>query len=249
MVINNIAFNLFGLNIYWYGISYSIGFLFSYLFVTYFAKDFGIKKKDIENIFISVIISSIFFGRLFHIIFYEPNYYLSNISEIIRFDHGGMSIHGGIFGSYLAIKYHSRKLNYNLLNLTDLFSLSSGFGLALGRLANFVNQELIGKITSNELIGVKFTKYDNNYRYPTTLFESIKNILVFQILLFEFLIKKIHLRPGLLTAWFLILYNSLRFLIDFLRLPENDLGLISMGQLLCLIYFIIGIILLYKIRK
>jgi len=248
-MINNIAFSVFGLNVYWYGISYFLGFLFSYFFILEFGKDFGFKKDFLEDSVLMFIIYSILFARLFHIVFYDPIYYLNHIFEIIRFDHGGMSIHGGILGGLLGLYFQSKKEKVSFLKLLDLFVLPVGLGLAFGRIANFINQELVGKVT-NSFFGIIFLKYDKNLRWPVTLFESLKNILVFESLFYLFYIKKLYKKSGLLTGLFLILFNFGRFFIDFLREPEVIVFWnISMGQFLCLIYGFFGIWLLYKIFK
>jgi len=246
-MIERVAFSVFGLEIYWYGIVYVIGFLFSYYFILKFGNRFGFKKELLEDIFLWTIVVSVLFGRLFHIVFYDPIYYLNNLAQVIRFDRGGMSIHGGFFGAFLVLWYFSRKHKLNLFKLTDLFVIPAGLGLAFG--ANFVNQELVGKVT-NSIFGVIFPLYDDKLRLPTTIFESIKNMVVFEIILYLFFVKKLNKTPGLLTAWFLILYNGFRFLIDFYRTPDVlFFGVISMGQVLSLIYMIFGLILLYGVKN
>lgn len=245
-MINNIALSIFGLNIYWYGIVYVLGFLFSYYFVLKFAKVFGFQKDLIEDILLWTMFVSVLFGRLFHIIFYDPVFYLNHLSQIIRFDRGGMSIHGGFFGSVLVFYIYSKKYNLNILKLTDLFAMPTAFVLSIGRIANFINQELVGRITSNSFFGVVFPKYDNNLRWPTTLFESFKNMFVFQFLIYFNFIKSSYKKTGFITGWFLVLYNFLRFFIDFLREPDVFIYFISMGQILSLIYGFIGIWILYK---
>ena len=185
-------------------------------------------------------------GRLGHILFFDPIYYLNNLNELIRVDKGGMSIHGGLIGAILTLYYFSWKYKLNFLKLTDLFVIPTALGLAFGRLANFINQELVGKITSSSL-GVVFPLYDDEIRWPSTIFESIKNMFTFQILFYLFYFKK--LKTGLLTAWFLILYNFGRFFIDFLRVHELSLGIISMGQFLSLIFGFAGLLLLFYLNK
>lgn len=245
-MIEPIAFSFFGLNVYWYGISYMFGFLFSYIFIIKHAKYFNLKKELIEDIFFYVMIFGLIFGRLFHIIFYEPTYYFSHLSQIFAVWKGGMSIHGGATGFLGVLFYYYKKHKIDILKISDLFILPLGFVLAVGRVTNFINQELVGTITNSNL-AVIFPKYDLNKRWPTQLFESFKNIVTFEIILFLFYFKK--LKKGELTAWFLILYNFGRFIVDFLREADVDLGLISMGQLLSLIFGIFGLFLLFKVRR
>lgn len=245
-MIEPVAFSFFGLSVYWYGISYFVGFIFSYFFLIYYSKYFGFKKEQIEDIFFYVMIFGLLFGRLFHVIFYEPVYYLNHLSQIFAVWRGGMSIHGGGFGFFLVLFYYHKKHNIDILKLSDLFVLPLGFVLAIGRIANFVNQELVGTVTNSSL-GVVFSRVDLNNRWPTQLFESFKNMVTFQIILYLFYFKK--LKKGELTAWFLILYNIGRFVVDFLREPDVNLGIISMGQLLSLIFGLFGIILFVYVNK
>ena len=245
-MIEPVAFSVFGLKIYWYGLFYVFGFFFSYLFVIYFAKDFGFKKKFIEDVFLYCMIFSVIGGRVFYIIFYNLEYYIGNPLEIFAVWNGGMSIHGGIFFAGLTLLYFSRKANVEYLRLTDLFVIPASLGLAFGRLANFINQELVGKVTNSE-IGVVFPLYDNEKRVPYQLFAGFKNLIVFNILLYVQFFKKV--RSGVITALFLILYSFGRFFIDFYRVPTVSLGIISMGQLLSLIFGLFGCYLLVRILR
>lgn len=245
-MLNPIALEIFGLKIYWYGITYALGFLFAYFFIIHNSKHLKIPKEKLENILFYTMIFSIIGARLFEIIIYNPLYYLANPFETLAFWHGGMSIHGGILGGFLALYYQTKKHNLNLLKLTDIIVIPLSLFLAFGRLANFINQELIGTPTNSNL-GIIFSKHDQLTRWPYQIFASIKNILLFQILYYMQEFKKP--KTGIITAWFLILYSFPRFLLDFLREPTLTLGIISMGQLLSLIYGTIGIYLLLKLNS
>jgi len=246
MAIDPIAFSLFGLNIYWYGIVYVLGFLFGYWYLMHFHKELGVSKEKLENVFLFFMIFSVIGGRLFHIIFYEPSYYLSNLSEIIRFDKGGMSIHGGFVFGMGTLWYFSKKYKFSLLKLFDILVVPLALALTFGRLANYVNQELVGRVTNSSL-GVVFPKYDDQVRWPSTLLESAKNMLTYQILLYLHFFKS--LKPGFLTAWFFILYSFMRFIVNFLREPEVIIGIISMGQFLSLLSGFFGVFLLLYLKK
>lgn len=244
-MIENIAFSFFGLPIYWYGITYVVGFVFSYFFLKFYLKDF-LSLEKFENVFLFVMIFSCLGARIFEVLFYNLSFYLEHPVEIFFVNHGGLSIHGGLFFGFLTLFFFSRKYNFDFLKVADIFCIPLSLFLAFGRLANFVNQELVG-IKTNSCFGVVFFKYDNFKRFPTQIFESFKNFFVFEFLYFLYVFKK--LRSGFLTSIFLILYNFLRFFIDFLREPTFSLGLISMGQFLCLIFGFFGVFLLVKIYK
>lgn len=246
MAIDPVALSLFGLDIRWYGITYVLGFLFSYFFILYYSKEFGIKKEIAEDIFFYLMIFSVLGGRVFYILFYNPLYYLMNPLEIFFVWQGGMSIHGGIIGAFLTLYYHSKKYKIHLFDLTDLFLIPTALGLAFGRLANFVNQELVGTVTKSNL-GIVFPLHDDQTRWPYQIFAAAKNMLTFQVMYFLFIFKK--LRKGTLTAIFMIMYSFGRFFLDFIRVPTVDLGIISMGQLLNLVFGLVGIYILYMIYK
>lgn len=246
-MINPIALEIFGLKIYWYGLTYAISFILGYFYIKHqLKKQTKLKQEAIDDIFFYFLIFSVLGGRIFEIIFYNPTYYISNPLRIFAVWQGGMSIHGGILFGFLTLKYHANKHKINTYKLTDLFVIPAALALAFGRLANFINQELVGTITTSRL-GIVFPLYDNNKRFPTQLFESAKNMITFQTLFYLETFKK--LKTGTITALFLILYNLGRFFIDFLREPTTSLGIISMGQLLCIIYTIAGIYLLIKTKK
>lgn len=244
MVLDPIAFSVLGFDVRWYGLVYVFGFLFGYLFVRYYSKQLGLDKDRIEDIFIWTMVISVLGGRLFYVIFYDLGYFLSRPLEIFYVWQGGMSIHGGFFGAWLGILYFSKKYNMSFYKISDLFSVPAALGLAFGRFANYINQELVGKVTSSSF-GVIFPNYDNQVRWPYQLFEGFKSLVTFQVLYFLFMFKT--LREGTLTGLFLVLYNFGRFFIDFIREPTLSLGLISMGQLLCLVFGGIGIYILCKV--
>jgi len=255
-MINPIAFEFLGIKIHWYGIVYFLGFLFAYFYFVFNFKDLEGDVKD--TIFLWTSIFSIIGGRLFYVLFYNPIYYIHNLLEVFALWDGGMSIHGGIFFGALSLYYFSKKYKINYLILTDFFVIPLSFFLALGRIANFINQELYGYPIKNphfKFFGVVFPKVDSKLRYPTQLFSSLKNYILFYFLTYYKELKNINLKVGELSAYFLIFYNFGRFFIDFLRVPTGtgfllrDLTGISLGQLFCLIYGTFGLFLLYLVYK
>ena len=246
-MIDPIAISLGPIDIYWYGLVYALGFLFTYWFVRANAKQIGATKEVLEDLLFYGMLFGVLGGRLGHILFYNLDFYLMFPAEILRVDRGGMSIHGGIIGGALAIYYIAKKHKVHVLKFLDILVIPLSLVLAFGRIANFINQELVGRITSSQF-GINFSLVDDETRYPSQIFESIKNIIVFQIVLYLNYAKK--LTPGIISAWFLILYNGLRFFVDFTREPEVYLFMsIGMGQLLSLIFTIAGIYMLYKLTK
>ena len=253
--IDPVALDLGILQIRWYAISYIIGILLSWFFILKIIK---IKKIDIDNKIISDLISNciigiILGGRLGYVIFYNYGYFSDNFIEIFKVWNGGMSFHGGLIGVIIAVIYTSKTSKTSLMLLADLVATASPVGIFFGRIANFVNGELYGRVTSHP-IGIIFPNGGDLPRHPSQLYEAFfEGFLLFLILLVLLQFKKIMKNNGILTGCFISIYGFFRFSIEFFREPDNHIGLIyldlSMGQFLCLPMILIGvffIILSYK---
>tara|TARA_Y100000590_G_scaffold175152_1_gene200144 strand:+ start:3077 stop:3847 length:771 start_codon:yes stop_codon:yes gene_type:complete len=252
MFINNfdpVAFNLLSLEIRWYSLSYIFGILLAWIY----CKKFLIKDEKILNIFDDLltylIIGVILGGRLGYVIFYNLNYYLKNLLEIFMIWEGGMSFHGGLLGVIAATYIFSKRKNIETFIFLDLISLSAPIGIFLGRIANFINSELYGRET-DIFWSVKFNKIDDNFRHPSQIYEAFfEGIILFFLLNFIFK-KKFYKSPGLISALFLIFYSLFRFLIEFSREPDEQIGYIlfnlTLGQFLCFLFFMFGLFLFYK---
>ena len=162
---------------------------------------------------------------------------------------GGMSFHGGLLGVIIATYIFSKKNNINPFLFLDLISMSAPIGIFLGRIANFINSELYGRET-NLFWSVKFEKIDNTFRHPSQIYEAIfEGIILFILLNFIFK-KQIYKSPGLISAIFLIFYSIFRFIIEFTREPDVQIGYIlfnlTLGQILSFLFFMFGLFLFYK---
>ena len=246
--INPIALDLGLLQIRWYALSYVTGILLSWLFILKIIK---IKKINIDNQIISELISNsiigiIFGGRLGYVIFYNYEYFSNNLLEIFKVWNGGMSFHGGLIGVIIAVIYTSQRTKTSLMLLADLVAIVSPIGIFFGRIANFVNGELYGRVTTHPF-GIIFPSGGNIPRHPSQLYEAFfEGFLLFLILLLLLQFKKIIKSVGILTGCFISGYGFFRFFIEFFREPDNHIGLLyldfSMGQFLCLPMILIGII-------
>ena len=247
--LNPIAFSLFNFKIYWYSLSYLFGFIFSYCYVKFVLnKDFvNMDFKIFEDFIGWAVLGVIFGGRIGYVIFYNLNFYLENPIEILKIWQGGMSFHGGLIGLILSIFFFSKSKKVNFLDLLNLVSSCAPIGLFLGRLANFVNRELIGRPTNSDW-GVIFFENDV-LRHPSQIYEAIFEGLIIFFVIF-YIIKKKYYRFLNISSLFLIMYGIFRFTIEFYREPDSHLGFIfmniSMGQLLCLPMILIGSIFLRK---
>ena len=246
MFINNIdpvAFQIFSLEIRWYSLAYIFGIIFGWL---YCKKILANDKKLLallDNLITYIIIGIIIGGRLGYILFYNLEYYLKNIFEIFMIWNGGMSFHGGLIGVLVAVTIFSKKHKIDSFIFLDLISLVAPIGIFLGRIANFINSELYGKETTLPW-GIKFEKIDEIYRHPSQLYEAFfEGLLLFFILIY-FRKASSAKNPGFLSGIFLIFYSVFRFFIEFVRMPDEQLGYVlfklSMGQILCLVFFIFG---------
>ena len=245
--INPVAIDLGIIQIRWYAISYIAGILFSWSLILNVIK---FKNLKIDNKVISELISNsmigiIIGGRLGYVIFYNPDYYLNNLLEIFKLWNGGMSFHGGFIGVVIAVIYSSKISKTAILILADLIAIVAPIGIFFGRLANFINGELYGRIT-NHSFGMIFPNAGNSPRHPSQLYEAFfEGFLLFIIMLLFIKFTNILNKKGLITALFLSCYGSFRFMIEFFREPDANIGLLyfnfSMGQLLSLPMIIVGL--------
>jgi len=251
MFINNfdpVAFEFFSFQIRWYSLSYIFGIILGWAYckkVLITSKHLSIKFDDYITY---VILGIIFGGRLGYIIFYNPIYYLNNLEEIVMLWNGGMSFHGAVIGVIIANYIYIKKNNLEFFIFLDFVSLASPIGIFLGRVANFINSELYGKET-DFFLGVKFISIDNLYRHPSQIYESFFEGIVLFILL-NFISRKFLLIKGQISALFLIFYSIFRFLIEFTREPDQQLGYLmlnmTMGQMISIVFFIVGLSIFYS---
>ena len=252
MFINNfdpVAFNLFTLEIRWYSLSYIFGIMIAWIY----CKNFLIKDKRILGLFDDLIsyliIGIILGGRMGYVIFYNLEFYLENIFEILMIWKGGMSFHGGLLGVIVATYIFSKKNKINTFLFLDLISMSAPIGIFLGRISNFINSELYGRKT-DLFWGVKFEKVDDNFRHPSQIYEAIFEGIILFLFLNYFFKKFLYKTPGLISAIFLIFYSTFRFFIEYTREPDIQIGYIlynlSLGQMLSLLFLVFGIFLFYK---
>ena len=246
MFINNfdpVAFSFFSLEFRWYSLAYIFGILTGWVLAKkIFIKDNTLKKK-FDDLITYVILGIIIGGRLGYVIFYDLDYYLKNIVEIFKIWNGGMSFHGGLLGVIVMSVWFAKKHNHNPYIYLDVVSLVAPIGILFGRIANFINSELYGKETTLPW-GVRFEKIDEIYRHPSQLYEAFLEGLILFFILIYFLKTSSAKNPGFVSGIFLIFYSVFRFFIEFLRIPDEQLGYVlfnlSMGQILCLVFFIFG---------
>ena len=252
MFINNfdpVAFHLFSLEIRWYSLSYIFGIIFGWVY----CKRYLIKNQNVLKLFDDLIsyliIGIILGGRLGYIIFYNPIYYSKNLTEIFMIWNGGMSFHGGILGVIVATYLFGKKNKINYFIFLDLIAMAAPIGIFLGRITNFINSELYGRET-NLYWSVKFEKIDNLSRHPSQIYEAFFEGIILFLLLNIVFKKYFYKSVGVISSLFIIFYSLFRFMIEYTREPDPQLGIIftyfTMGQLISIIFFIFGLFIYFK---
>ena len=245
--INPIALDFGFIKISWYAISYVVGILSSWYFLLKIIKIKNIKisNKIISDLISNCMIGIIIGGRLGYVIFYNPEYYFNNLIEIFKIWNGGMSFHGGFIGVILAIIHSSKTLKSPIVIFSDLISIVSPIGLFFGRIANFINGELFGRVT-NHHFGIIFPNGGNHPRHPSQLYEAFfEGLVLFCIMIFFMNRSHFFEKKGFLTSSFVFFYGIFRFFIEYFREPDGHIGLIyfnfSMGQILSLPMIVCGL--------
>lgn len=230
----------------WYGLMYAIGFIAFYWAGSRAARRPGsvIREEDVAGMLTYAIIGVIVGGRLGYVFFYGGMPYFLEPIKIIQTWKGGMSFHGAIIGIMVAVIFFHRRHRYTFLQVTDFGVTWASQGLFFGRMGNFINGELYGKPTGGGW-GVIFP-HDAEMlpRHPSQLYEAVLEGLVIFIVLVA-LRFKVAYRPGLQSAVFLMLYGFFRILVEFVRLPDYDIGyswgFVTRGQMLSLPMMLAGL--------
>jgi phosphatidylglycerol---prolipoprotein diacylglyceryl transferase len=243
-IIDPVLIQLGPVEIRWYGLMYLFGFGLAYLIVRseLRRKQGPIPVENADDLLFHMILGLLIGGRVGYVLFYNLPAYAAAPWEIVAVWHGGMSFHGGLIGMVIAAWLFARKYHARVLELTDLAALAAPPGLMLGRIGNFINGELFGRVTTLPW-GVVFPGGGDLPRHPSQLYESFfEGPVLFAIL---WMFRKRLRQPGELLSVFLVLYGLFRFTIEFCREPDPQLGFIvswlTMGQILCLAMIVSGV--------
>lgn len=244
--LNPTLLSLGPLEIRWYGIVYVVGFFLSIWWMFYLRKrgKLNLEKDDIwDFVFYSML--GVLIGSRVFMIFWQPEIYLLKPWNLLKFWQGGMSFHGGFVGIITAAWFYCKKKNINFWKMADIMSVPTIFALALGRIANFINGELVGRVLKGKWC-VVFPQYDEVCRHPSTLYAAGKRFIVFGWLVF--LTFKEEFKPGFIF-WNFVFFEGLgRIIVDFYREDVLHFGL-SLGQLFSLAMVIVALWFFIKYYK
>ena len=239
------------LSIRWYSLSYIFGILLGWWLgkriINHILKisDLKFKLKEFDDLITYIIISIIIGGRLGYVIFYNLDYFISNPIDIFKVWEGGMSFHGALIGIIIGTYLFSSKKNIPVFFFLDVIACVSPIGIFLGRIANFINGELIGKVTTVSW-SVIFPTVDSLSRHPSQLYEALLEGVVLFFILNKIIFKKVY-KMGTCSYLFLIYYGVFRIISEFFREPDAQLGyllnLFSMGTFLSFLMILVGIFL------
>ena len=245
-----IALSIGPLSIRWYGLMYLVAFILFVVLGRAHARrrpELGWTPQQIDDLLFYGVLGVILGGRLGQVLFYEPGYYFSDPARILAIWQGGMSFHGGFLGVLLAMAFCAHKWQRAWLDITDFIAPLVPLGLAAGRVGNFINGELWGRVADPSLPwAMVFPRVDDLPRHPSQLYQAgLEGLLLFALLW----IYSGKTRPrGAVSGAFLIGYGCFRFLAEYFRTPDEGIfGLsevISMGQWLSLPMIVIGVLML-----
>ena len=247
--IDPVAFVVGPFAVRWYALAYLAGFVLAGVAMCRVSRRWGLDltSYEVSNVIVGIAWGVIIGARLFYVIFYGDGYYLSHPLSVFALSEGGMSFHGGLVGAIVGGSLVCRFMGISIPTVCDLGVIGAPIGLFFGRCANFVNGELWGKPTDLPW-GVVFETGGNVARHPSQLYEALlEGVVIFCVLLV--LSRRRPARPqGTFLGTFLVLYGVFRFLIEFVRVPDEQLGYllgpITMGQLLSLPLVVAGVFVL-----
>lgn len=255
-IVDPVALSIGPLEIRWYGIAYVAGILLGRLYLISISKrypnpDWPINLMD--DLLLWLMAGVMIGGRLGYVLFYEPLKYFKNPLEIFMIWEGGMAFHGGLCGVIVAVVLYTRYNHLSVLRVLDLLAVGTPIGLFFGRIANFINGELYGRVT-DKTWGIVFPHVDLLPRHPSQLYEALlEGIVLFVVLRIAVMRLEIRTTPGRLTGLFGLGYGLSRTLVETVREPDLNIGYLvggtTWGQWLSLPLVIGGLYLLCRPLK
>ena len=251
--IDPVAVEIGPVAIRWYALSYVVGLLLGWQYVRYLAGNCieGMTKRHADDLLVFGTLGVVVGGRLGYVLFYQPGYYFENPGEIFVVWQGGMSFHGGALGVIVVVVLYTRIMKISLLSVADAVCAQVPIGLFLGRMANFVNGELYGRV-SDVSWAMVFPGGGPEPRHPSQIYEAVlEGLVLFTILAVAIHMRRVARRPGTVAGMFFAGYGVARIVAELFREPDAFLGFIlpgiSMGQVLSLPMIVLGLFLILRI--
>ena len=230
-----------GVYFWWYGFSYTFGFIVLFLWLRRNRTTLSMNMNEVYNLTILMAMGVLVGGRMIEVVFYEWSYYSSHLLHIPAVWLGGMSTHGILVGGIVGIALYSTLKKRSFLEIADVVAIAGAFIMGVGRLGNFVDGQIVGSITDGWW-GVKFPDAEG-FRHPVVLYDGLKNLLLIPFLL---MIRSTKPPRGVIVAYFILLYGFLRLIIDFSREYRSDFFGLPPGQEFNLFMTVLGLFLLYR---
>lgn len=256
--ISPIIFSIGPVAIRWYSMAYLAGIVIGYYMILHYIKKYKLEftKENIEDLAFYVVLGVLLGGRLGYTLFYggNDNPFLKNPLKILEIWNGGMSFHGGIAGVIAAMIIYAKRFKFSYFQVNDLVVLPVSVGIFFGRIANFINDELWGRVTDVPW-AVRFPKGGFLPRHPSQLYESfLEGLVIFVVLNWIWKSEWVRTRKGFVSAVFAILYSTFRSFVEIFREPDEQVGFLfgymTMGQMLSLPLFVAGVVVIaYYVRE
>ncbi|KPJ78533.1 MAG: prolipoprotein diacylglyceryl transferase [Deltaproteobacteria bacterium SG8_13] len=262
--LNPVIFEIGGFRLQYYGLMYVVAFVVTYILVGHRLKTeprFSATAEQVQALLTYMMLGVIVGGRLGYVLFYNFTYFLHHPLEIVLpfdFSDGfrftgitGMSFHGGLACVIFFAWLYCRKVRLDFREMIDLFLPAIPLGYTFGRIGNFINGELYGRVTTLPIGMVFPAAPDSRLRHPSQLYEAFfEGVFLFAVL---WSLRRATLVRGAMLAYYLIGYGTVRFFIEFVRQPDAHLGTVllfmSMGQVLCLLMVLAGLLMAVYLRK
>ena len=238
---------IFGIHLWWYGLSYTLGFFNAFNFIKKRRSRLSLTESQVFDLTILIAVFVLVGGRAVEVAFYEWGFYSEHLALTPALWLGGMASHGLLMGGLVAVWIFSRISGKPFLVMTDLLAAPASFILGAGRIGNFIDGQILGSVT-DVAWAVKFPDADG-FRHPVVLYDGLKNLLIIPVLL---IVGRRNFPAGFVTGLFLFLYSFIRIPIDIFReYPTSLLGLAT-GQALNIALSIVGVavmIIVYRLPR
>jgi phosphatidylglycerol:prolipoprotein diacylglycerol transferase len=254
--IDPVIFEIGPFAVRWYALAYIAGLFGGIWYARWMVKHPPalVKPEQIDDFLLWILAGVVLGGRLGYVLFYKPGDYLADPLSIVKTWEGGMSFHGGLLGVTLAIILYARHIKVDKWHIADVVACATPIGLGLGRLANFINGELWGRVAPNVPWAMIFPTGGPDPRHPSQLYQAaLEGLLLFLVLHLLWRNENIRRQPGILTGVFWIGYGIARIIGEFFREPDAYLGFLiggaTMGQLLSLPMVLFGAFCIWRARR